>query len=251
MFNLGVSYYNGDGVSADPTLAYAWFLLAQEAGNAAAGDAVKRSAAEGERLGVTSDALQQAAEMYLKGDDLQQSDSEAAKWYRKAADLKDPRAGVKLAAMLVDGRGVERDYGQAMALCQKAAQQNYAPGQNCIGHLYQRGLGVEANLKEAAKWFDMASKRGQPQAMMTLAEMYWKGDGVGVDRPEAYYLFFLARRTGMAEAKTRAQTLWLEMSKEEFKHLEKKLRDLRFDPQKVFDSMQDQSVPNPQGSGHP
>jgi TPR repeat protein len=180
MFNLGVSYYNGDGVSADPTLAYAWFLLAQEAGNAAAGDAVKRSAAEGERLGVTSDALQQAAEMYLKGDDLQQSDS------------------------------------------------------------------------EAAKWFDMASKRGQPQAMMTLAEMYWKGDGVGVDRPEAYYLFFLARRTGMAEAKTRAQTLWLEMSKEEIKHLEKKLRELRFDPQKVFDSMQDQSVPNPaQGSGHP
>ena len=64
MFNLGVSYYNGDGVSADPTLAYAWFLLAQEAGNAAAGDAVKRSAAEGERLGVTSDALQQVAEMY-------------------------------------------------------------------------------------------------------------------------------------------------------------------------------------------
>jgi len=88
--------------------------------------------------------------------------------------------------------------------------------------------------------------------MMDLAEMYWKGEGVGVDRPEAYYLFFQAARRGAPGAKTRAQTLWNEMSKDEIKHLEKKLRDFRLDPQKLFAFMQDQSIPEAaRGSSQP
>ena len=139
-----------------------------------------------------------------------------------------------------------------MILCRDAARQNYAPGQYCVGSIYQHGLGAPADLKEAAKWYELASKGGQEKAMMDLAEMYWKGEGVGVDRPEAYYFFFLARRSGVPDARTRAQTLWREMSSEDIKHLEKKLRDLRFDPQKVFASMQDPSVPDaPQQSSHP
>jgi len=159
---------------------------------------------------------------------------------------------VKLAEMFIDGRGVQRDYGQAMILCRDAAKQNYGLGQYCVGYIYKRGLGVPADPKEAAKWYELASKGGERRATMDLAEMYWKGEGVGVDRPEAYYLFFLARRRGVSEATARAQTLRQEMSSEDIKHLEKKLRDLRFDPQKVFAAMQEQSVPDgPRESSHP
>ena len=242
MFNLGVSYYNGDGVPSDPNIAYAWFLLAQEAGNPAAHDAVKRSAAEGGRLG-TPDALLQVAGMYEKGDGLPQSDTEAAKWYRKAADLV-PQARVKLASMFIEGRGVPRDYGQAMTLCQSAAKQNYWPAQFCVGYLYQHGLGSGANPKEAAKWYQQASNGGSREAMMALAEMYTKGEGVSVNRPEAYYYLFLARRRGEPDAQTQAQTLWKEMNKDDIKHLEKKLRDLRYDPNKVFNAMQDRTTPD-------
>jgi TPR repeat protein len=251
MFNLGVSYYNGDGVPSDQTLAYAWFLLAQEAGNPAAEDAVKRSAEEGERVGATSDAIQQVAAMYEKGDDLPQSNAEAAKWYRKVAAVS-PKAGFKLALLSIDGKGVPQDYAQAMTLCQNAAKQNYSPGMFCVGYLYQRGLGRPADSKEAAKWYGDAAKGGSLDAMMALAKMYWKGEGVSVDRPEAYYLFFQASRSRMPDAKTQAQMLWQEMTKDEIKHLEKKLRDSRYDPKKVLDSMQDQTAPDAaKGSSQP
>lgn len=249
MFNLGVSYYNGDGVPSNPILAYSWFLLAQDAGNPAAEDAVKRSGEEGGRMG-TPDALLQVAGMYEKGDELPQSYADAAKWYRKAADLS-PLARVNLAALFIDGKGVPRDYGQAMTLCQGAAKQNYGPAQYCVGYLYQRGLGTPADPKEAAKWYGQASKDGNRAAMMALAEMYSKGEGISINRPEAYYYLFLAHGRGAPDAQTRAQTLWKEMSKDDIKHLERKLRDLRYDPKRVFDSMQGQTTPAVKGSSQP
>jgi TPR repeat protein len=250
MFNLGVSYYNGDGVPSDPTLAHAWFLLAKEAGNPSAEDAVKRSAEEGGRLG-TPEAIQLVAAMCEKGDDLQRSYSEAAKWYRRAADLS-PQAAVSLASMLIDGRGVPQDYGQAMNICRSAAKQGYAPAQYCVGYLYQHGLGTQTDPKEAAKWYGEASKGGQRQALLDLAEMYWKGEGVVVNRSEAYYFFFLAYRRGIPNAKTQAQVLWKEMSKDDIKHVERKLRDLRLDPQKVFAAMQAPSTSDkPDGLSQP
>jgi TPR repeat protein len=251
MFNLGAAYYNGDGAPSDPNRAYAWFLLAQEEGDPPADDAVKRSAEEGKRFGATTEALKLVAAMYEKGEDLPQSDTDAAKWYRKAVDVGDSQAAVKLAAMFIDGRGVPRDYGQALTLCEGAAKQNYAPGQYCVGYIHLHGLGTQVDPKEAAKWYDLASKGGQTKATMDLAEMYWKGEGVDVNRPEAYYLFFLARRAA-PDAKTRGQTLWQEMSRDEIKHLQKKLRDLRLDPQKVFASMQEPSPSEaPEGPVHP
>ena|ERR1700689_351715 len=99
---------------------------------------------------------------------------------------------------------------------------------------------------------ELASKGGHLKATMDLAEMYWKGEGVGVDRSEAYYLFFLARRRGLQDASARAQKLWQEMSSDDIKHLEKKLRDLRYDPQKVIAGMRDQAVSDAsQESTHP
>jgi TPR repeat protein len=241
MFNLGVSYYNGDGVSSDPNLAYAWFLLAQDAGNTAADDAVKRSAEEGGRLG-TPDALQHVAAMYEKGDELPQSYPQAAKWYRKAADVS-PEAAVRLASMYIEDRGVLQDYGQAMTLCKSAAKAAYSPAQYCVGYLYRRGLGTQADPKEAAKWYDLAGQGGQRQALMELAEMYWKGEGVGADRPQAYYYFFLAHRRGAPDARTRAQMLRKEMSTDEITRLEKKLEKQHYLPRDVFAYMQDLKAP--------
>lgn len=242
MFNLGASYYNGDGVTPDPNTSYAWFLLAQEAGNPAAQDAVRRGADQGERSGDPA-ALLLIGAMYEKGDELPQSYSQAAKWYRKAAVLT-PEGGFKLASLLVDGKGVPKDYGQAMTLCRNAAKQDYEPAQFCVGYLYQHGFGTGADPKEAAKWYRLASQSRYRPALLALAELYSKGEGVGVDRPEAYCLLFLASQRDAPDAKTRAQLLWKDMSKDEIKRLQKKLQDLRFDPQKVFASMQDQTIPN-------
>lgn len=243
MFNLGVSYYNGDGVPSDPDLAYAWFLLAQEAGNPLAKDAVRRSTEETGRLG-TPDALQHIGAMYEQGDELPQSYSEAAKWYRKGADGS-PKAAVRLASMLIEGKGVTQDYAQALALCEHAAKQRYSAGQYCVGYLSQRGMGTAKNLKQAAMWYEMAGGDGHRQAMMALAEMYWKGDGVSVNRPEAYYYFFRAYQMGTPESQTQAQKVWSEMNKNDMKQLQKKLKTLHFDPKKVFEFVQGQATNDP------
>jgi Sel1 repeat len=43
---ISASYYNGDGVAAYDVASFAWFLLAQETGNPAADEALKRAASE-------------------------------------------------------------------------------------------------------------------------------------------------------------------------------------------------------------
>jgi hypothetical protein len=130
-----------------------------------------------------------------------------------------------------------------MSFCRNAAKQNYPPAQFCVGYLYEHGLGSPADPKEAAKWYQQAITFGHPLAMMNLAEMEWKGDGVRADRPEAYYLFFRAYQKGAPNAKARAQVLWGEMSKDEIKRLDNKLRDMHIDPQKIFAIMQNSTSP--------
>ena len=242
MFNLGTAYYNGDGVPSDPTMAYSWFLLAQEGGYPAAQDAVRRSAAEfGESS--TYEATFQVGAMYEKGDQLPVNYAEAAKWYRRAAERGSvaPMAKVRLAALLLDGQGVQQDRSEALNLCRSAAQDGYAQGQFCVGYIYQQGLGLAKDPKEASKWYQQAANRVHAQSALRLADMNINGEGVDIDRAEAYCLFVAAYRGGATSAKAQTQLLLKDMSKGELKRLEKKLRERRLDPKKVFAIMQDQT----------
>jgi len=175
MFNLGAAHYNGDGAADNSILACAWFLLAQEGGNPAAQDAVRRCAAEMGRLAAV-DAIIEIGEMYEKGEDLPQSYSEAARWYRKGA-AESPEAAMRLATVLMNGIGVKRDYGEVMAVCLDAAKKRYSPAEVCVAYLYRIGLGVAPDPKEAAKWYREAALQGHIRAELTLAEMYIKGRG--------------------------------------------------------------------------
>ena len=196
MFNLGAAYYNGDeGVHTSLDMAYVWFLLSQEAGNAQAKEAVARTAKE---LPSTADALVDIGAMYEKGEDLPKNPAQAERWYGEAAKLSDS-AKVLLATMLINGRGVPKDYPRALELCKAAADHRNESAQFCVGYLYQNGFGVQKNPTEAVKWYQLAATNGilreiHSQATHALAEMYAKGDGVPADRVEAYYWFFLAWR---------------------------------------------------------
>ena len=70
--------------------------------------------------------------------------------------------------------------------------------------------------------------------MLSLAEMYAAGEGTKVDRPAAFILLFRSSMAGVNGAKTKAGELLPQMSGAEIKQLEKKLRDMRLDPKKVF-----------------
>jgi uncharacterized protein len=242
MFNLGTAYYNGDGVPSDLSLAYAWFLLSQEAGNSAAKDAVTRTAQELKPM-TTAAALEDVGAMYLKGDEVPRNLSAGLRWYNEAARQSES-AKMALANILVAGKTVPQDFPGAMTLCRQAANDRFAAGDYCVGLLYENGFGVEKNLNEAAKWYELAAAgiipRIRARAYLQLGDIYSMGEGMSIDRVEASYFFIQAYAAGASEAKTKYQALWPQLSHDESKKLERKLRDRRLDPKKVFSMMQSQ-----------
>lgn len=160
MFNLGTCHYNGDGVGSNEYTAYVWFLLAQEAGDAVADDAVKRSAATMTKND-NGDVYVKIAEMYDKGEEIPRNDARRLQWLRKAADLS-PAGKVLLAGQLI--KDSSSNYPEAMELC-KAAAGNYPPAQRCVGYLYRNGLGVTKDPGEDVKWYRKAARVDQKSAL--------------------------------------------------------------------------------------
>ena len=86
-------------------------------------------------------------------------DTEAVKWYRKAADQGFVQAQYNLAAMYDSGQGVPQDYAEAAKWYRKAADRGFAQAQSYLGALYAKGQGVPRDYVEAYKWFDLAAAR--------------------------------------------------------------------------------------------
>lgn len=240
MFNLGAAYYNGDGVPSDLDMAYAWFLLPQQAGNPEAKDAVDRTAKE---MKFTAGALEDIGAMYEKGVELPQNSAEAARWYGEAANHSDS-AALRFAEMLINSKAIAQDYPRALKLCHQAAEHRDGKGQYCLGYLYENGRGTEKNSKEAMKWYQLAASGLIPgtrrSAALALAEMYARGDGTKADHVEAYYWFVLAYGDGSSAARKQCQALWPQLSRNEAKSVEKKLRERGIDLQKALNTMQAQ-----------
>jgi uncharacterized protein len=232
MFNLGASYYNGEGVTSNGYTAYAWFLLAQDAGDKVADDAVQRSAAT-LSLQEKANTFFQIASMYEKGEELPHNEEKVLRWMRMAAPIN-PQAKVRLAVYLLQEPDPARFYGEVLDLCKAAAKDNYPSGLHCVGYMYRKGWGVTQDSAQAMRWYVKAAAFGSPLALMELAEMDLAGEGTKVDRPAAFLLLFRASGIGIKGAKHKASELLPQLSKTELKQVEKKLRDQRLDPKKVF-----------------
>lgn len=231
MFNLGTCYFNGDGVNEDELTAYVWFVLGQNAGSPLADAAAKRSAATASK-GDTADAYQRISEMYEKGDELPKDDAQALRWLQKAAK-ESPAAKVALATHWLNGPEPAKHYSGALELCKAAAAIDYAPALNCLGEIYRKGLGVNRNLAEAVKWYQKAAPFNA-EASHALGQIYAVGEGTKADRPEAFMMFFQAGLLGMKTSLQEAVALWEQMDASEQRKTAGKLRDRRFDPDKVI-----------------
>jgi TPR repeat protein len=61
--------------------------------------------------------------MYSKGEGVTKDFSEAAKWYRKAADQGDAKAQSMLGFIYYQGEGITKDFSEAIKWWNKAAEQ--------------------------------------------------------------------------------------------------------------------------------
>jgi TPR repeat protein len=75
--------------------------------------------------------------------------------------------------------------------------------QNNLGVMYQEGRGVTRDYVEAVKWYRTAAEQGHITAQYNLGEMYANGDGAAKDVTEAHGWLTLAatRASGDAQKK--------------------------------------------------
>ena len=70
---------------------------------------------------------------------------------RQLAEQGDVEAQFVLGVMYENGKGVTRDYAEAVKWYRLAAEQGDARGQTCLGVMYEFGQGVPQNQTEAVK----------------------------------------------------------------------------------------------------
>ena len=109
----------------------------------------------------------------------------APKWYLKAAEQGFPPAQSALGIAYLEGRGVPKDYGEAMRWSRKAADNGDVFAQYNLGRLYWAGSGVDKNESEAVKWYRKAAERGLIASQVQLGLAYFYGRGVAKDYQES------------------------------------------------------------------
>ena len=72
------------------------------------------------------------------------------------------------------GRGVARDYAEAVRLYSLAAAQGDAYAQNNLGLMFEKGCGVARDYAEAVRLYSLAAAQGNARAQKKLEETKMK-----------------------------------------------------------------------------
>jgi hypothetical protein len=215
--NLGIIYFNGQGVTQDYKQAVYWYKKAAEQGDAAAQYNLGVMYANGE--GVPQDYKQavywykQAAEQghadaqynlgvsYSSGNKgVHQDHKQAAYWYTKAAELGHANAQFSIGDRYWGGTGITQDYNQALFWYTKAAKQGHANAQLTLCLLYNIEQEVAQDYKRAVYWCSKTAEQGHAYSQLNLGTMYYKGQGVTQDYKQAAYWWKKAAEQGDAGA---------------------------------------------------
>lgn len=137
---------------------------------------------------------------YTKGTGVNKDHTEAARWFRLAANQGNPEAQRNLAFAFLNGRGLPKDEVEGMHQLRLAANAQDAPAQRQLGYHYAMGIGVAANEREAVQWFRMAADQYDVFAQYNLAFALANGKGVPANQTEAAYWYELAAKQDMTDA---------------------------------------------------
>lgn len=150
LFNLGMLYWQGRGVTKQPQTALAYFEAARKAGNMKAG----------RYIGLYHEQHGQYAR--------------AVADYRQAADAGDITSQYYLGRAYQQGKGVKRDYSQALMWYTKAASRGdhvAADGMVGLASLYEHGQGVTTDLPRAKALYAQAAQLGNHNAQAALKRL--------------------------------------------------------------------------------
>ncbi|MDR1578276.1 MAG: sel1 repeat family protein [Deltaproteobacteria bacterium] len=144
--------------------------------------------------------------MYQTGVGAPKDLTEAAKWYRLAAERGYASAQSSLAALLLLGRG--SDQTEAFNLYKVAADQGNVTAQTQLGLLYFAGVGVAQDKAAGVYWLLQAADQGDPEAQFALGGVYFRGNGAPMDKPAGLKWLRLAAEKGHIDAQFELGTLF-------------------------------------------
>ena len=140
--------------------------------------------------------------LYLKGQGIAQDDTEAAHWFRLAAEQGHRLAQNNLGEMYAGGYGVVKDYVEAVRWYRLGAAQGHSTAEFNLGVAYSDGRGVPRNEAEALDWFRKSANAGHPNAQTNLGAAYLNGDGVTQDHSQALMWYRRAAEQGDMKAQS-------------------------------------------------
>jgi TPR repeat protein len=144
--------------------------------------------------------LEMGLRHYLGRGGAEKNYPQAYAWFQKAADGGSLAGQFNLGVMNEKGQGVPQDFHEALRWYRKAADQGYAHAQFAIGDLYWDGNGVPKDKVEALVWYRKAADQGNSDAQNNLGNMYRDGDGVPKDYAKALEWYRKAADQGDANS---------------------------------------------------
>lgn len=145
----------------------------------------------------------------------------------KKGNAGDKVAQYKVGLMYSFGRGVEKDYNQALEWFRMAAEQDFDEAQYAIGRLYVFGQGVKRDYGEAVKWYQKAAEQDYAQAQYGLGMMYASGRGVEQDYADAYFWYSLSAANGHDAATSARNIFETLITPEEAAGVQERIKKLR------------------------
>lgn len=185
-FNLGMAYYNGDGVEKNIYKASQWLQLAVKQNFSEAqcqlgllylegGKGVPKNTSEGIRLLKTAAAQNhQWARGYLKKrgnaeiDNFSITPKNTEREIQSDNSKTNDRDIINSARKFYTGVGVEQNYAKAFELFFPLAQGGNPEAARFVGLMYLSGKGVNKDLKLAKQWLSVAAQKGDKSSIKLL-----------------------------------------------------------------------------------
>ena len=160
-----------------------------------------------------ADAQLALGELCYSGEWVAEDESEAKKWWEKAAAQGNAEAWLHLAGLYrADGKTKE-----ALKHYRLAAEGGNVDAQYCLGYIYwgrMEGMENEENDEECRKWIQLAAERGSLDAKVVLGALYVEGKVLKQDIEKGKQLWVEAAEKGSEEAKENLRALEKAMGNE-------------------------------------
>lgn len=142
--------------------------------------------------------------------------TQAARWYRAAAEQGHANAQFMLGSLYASGRGVEKDLEKSVGWLRLAVRQRHARAELILGAIYIVGDGIEKDETEGFRLIKNAAQKGEVEAEFRLGGLYEAGQGVTMDLAEAIRWYRSASSKGHAMAQNNLAWVLSTNTKPEF-----------------------------------